>query len=61
MFYYESENSRTHPDNNSAGLIVGTDLEIRAFGNMVPQELEQILRFLDFVAHDPPCKPLVDV
>jgi hypothetical protein len=53
--------SLTHPDDDSPWLVVGTNLEIRAFGDMVPKEFEQVFRFLDFVTNNSPGKPLVDV
>jgi hypothetical protein len=51
----------THPDDDGVWLVIGADMEVRACGDMIPQELEQILGFLDFVTNYTLRKALIDV
>lgn len=49
------------PDDEGAGLVGRADLEIRALGNVVVEELEQVLGLLILEADDVAREALVDV
>lgn len=49
------------PDDQGAGLVGGTDLEVSALGDVVEQELEQVLGFFLFEPNDAAREALIDV
>lgn len=51
----------TYPNDNSAWLVCGPDLEIGTFGKMVEKELEEVLGLFVLEANDAFREALVDI
>ena len=50
-----------HPNNYSSGLIMSSDLEISAFGNVVKEEPQEVFGFLVFISDDATSEILIHI